>query len=102
MCVLIAKLLQKVYSALPVYERSLSMESPVDLTLGSAHTASSSYTNATNTVNGLKSSLSFVGDHLERIRKIEEYLQALEDERRKIEAFKRELPLCMQLLEESK
>jgi hypothetical protein len=78
------------------------MESPVDLTLGTAQTASSSYTNATNTVNGLKSSLSFVGDHLERIRRIEEYLQALEDERRKIEAFKRELPLCMQLLEESK
>ncbi|CAK9212056.1 unnamed protein product [Sphagnum troendelagicum] len=77
------------------------MESPADLTLGSAHTASSSYTNATNTVNGLKSSLSFVGDHLERIRRIEEYLQALEDERRKIEAFKRELPLCMQLLEET-
>ncbi|CAM6015670.1 unnamed protein product [Sphagnum balticum] len=77
------------------------MESPADLTLGSAHTASSSYTNATNTVNGLKSSLSFVGDHLERIRRIEEYLQALEDERRKIEAFKRQLPLCMQLLEET-
>jgi hypothetical protein len=36
------------------------------------------------------------------MRKLEEYLQSLEDERRKIEAFKRELPLCMQLLDESK
>ncbi|KAL2630071.1 hypothetical protein R1flu_014757 [Riccia fluitans] len=33
------------------------------------------------------------------VRKLDEYLQALEDERRKIEAFKRELPHCMQLLD---
>ncbi|KAL8152518.1 hypothetical protein V2J09_010278 [Rumex salicifolius] len=36
-------------------------------------------------------------DHLQ-VKKIEEYLCGLEDERLKIDAFKRELPLCMQLL----
>ncbi|KAH7315346.1 hypothetical protein KP509_21G045700 [Ceratopteris richardii] len=38
------------------------------------------------------------GNHIERILKLEYYLKALEDERRKIDAFKRELPFCMQLL----
>jgi hypothetical protein len=33
------------------------------------------------------------------IDRIHTYLKSLEDERRKIEAFKRELPLCMQLLD---
>lgn len=39
-------------------------------------------------------------DHiiLHKISKIEAYLKSLADERRKIEAFKRELPICMQLL----
>eukprot|EP00850_Spirogloea_muscicola_P006402 SM000030S11411 [mRNA] locus=s30:574959:577789:- [translate_table: standard] len=32
---------------------------------------------------------------------LEEHLRALQDERRKIEAFKRELPLCMGLLDEA-
>eukprot|EP00250_Pteridium_aquilinum_P033167 c5270_g1_i1 orf=177-1694(-) len=40
----------------------------------------------------------FSGDHVERMLKLEYYLKSLEDERKKIEAFKRELPLCMQLL----
>lgn len=40
----------------------------------------------------------FAGGHVERILKLEQYLKSLEDERKKIEAFKRELPLCMQLL----
>lgn len=31
-------------------------------------------------------------------QKIQEFLARLEEERNKIEAFKRELPLCMQLL----
>ncbi|KAJ6816782.1 uncharacterized protein M6B38_415770 [Iris pallida] len=34
----------------------------------------------------------------EQAQKIEDFLARLEDERHKIEAFKRELPLCMQLL----
>ncbi|KAL9268773.1 Myb family transcription factor EFM-like protein [Drosera capensis] len=33
-----------------------------------------------------------------RLQKLEEYLARLEEERLKIDAFKRELPLCMQLL----
>ncbi|GLT98486.1 hypothetical protein SLE2022_159900 [Rubroshorea leprosula] len=40
------------------------------------------------------------GDHQEtdQSQKLEEFLACLEDERLKIDAFKRELPLCMQLL----
>ena len=33
-----------------------------------------------------------------RIAKLEEYVRNLEEERKKIEVFKRELPLCMFLL----
>ncbi|PIA65388.1 hypothetical protein AQUCO_00100694v1 [Aquilegia coerulea] len=40
---------------------------------------------------------SFV-DHPEQTQKLEEFLARLEEECLKIEAFKRELPLCMQLL----
>lgn len=35
---------------------------------------------------------------LGRPRSLEQYLKALEDERKKIEVFKRELPFCMQIL----
>lgn len=40
------------------------------------------------------------GDHLQTSssQKIEDFLSRLEEERVKIDAFKRELPLCMQLL----
>lgn len=46
---------------------------------------------------------SFAGDHnnssdIQTTHKLEEYLNRLEEERLKIDAFKRELPLCMQLL----
>jgi hypothetical protein len=34
----------------------------------------------------------------EKLSKLDDCVQRLEDERRKIEAFKRELPLCMLLL----
>ncbi|KAJ4752286.1 Two-component response regulator [Rhynchospora pubera] len=37
-------------------------------------------------------------DQLEQAQKLREFLARLEEERLKIEAFKRELPLCMQLL----
>eukprot|EP00249_Psilotum_nudum_P012183 c23627_g1_i2 orf=497-2107(+) len=43
-------------------------------------------------------SIPFTEDQLERIQRLEEHVKALEDEQRKIEAFKRELPLCMKLL----
>lgn len=38
------------------------------------------------------------GDQADQTQKLEEFLARLEDERLKIDAFKRELPLCMQLL----
>jgi hypothetical protein len=38
-----------------------------------------------------------MGDETDR-QELQEYLRGLEEERRKVEAFKRELPLCMQLL----
>jgi hypothetical protein len=95
--------------AKPVYEDSEAMGSPADLTLGTsqapstnATTNTATTTTTTTTVLSKSSPSSFVGDRLQRMRKLEEYLQSLEDERRKIEAFKRELPLCMQLLDESK
>lgn len=37
-------------------------------------------------------------DAHDQTRKLEEFLSRLEEERLKIDAFKRELPLCMQLL----
>ncbi|XP_008782297.2 transcription factor NIGT1 [Phoenix dactylifera] len=37
-------------------------------------------------------------DFAERARKCQEYVEALEEERRKIEVFQRELPLCLQLV----
>lgn len=46
-------------------------------------------------------SISLVGDHLERMRRHEEYIKGLEEERKKIEVFKRELPFCMQLLNDA-
>ncbi|KAI4344071.1 hypothetical protein L6164_011343 [Bauhinia variegata] len=41
---------------------------------------------------------SFGDQQSEQTYKLEEYLSLLEEERLKIDAFKRELPLCMQLL----
>ncbi|XP_041005911.1 myb family transcription factor EFM-like isoform X1 [Juglans microcarpa x Juglans regia] len=38
------------------------------------------------------------GDQIDQTQKIEDFLSRLEEERLKIDAFKRELPLCMQLL----
>lgn len=66
------------------------MGSPVDLTLGHHHHHNNHYAAA-------------AGAAAKNVdRKAEEYLRALEDERRKIEGFKRELPLCIQLLEDGK
>lgn len=44
-----------------------------------------------------------LGDHTtEQTQKLEEFVARLEEERLKIDAFKRELPLCMQLLTNGK
>lgn len=45
---------------------------------------------------------SSIQDDGKRIVKLEEYVTRLEEERRKIEVFKRELPLCMFLLNDGK
>ncbi|KAF5945790.1 hypothetical protein HYC85_016018 [Camellia sinensis] len=37
-------------------------------------------------------------DQTDQTQKLEEFLARLEEEKLKIDAFKRELPLCMQLL----
>ncbi|XP_072982949.1 transcription factor NIGTH1-like [Typha latifolia] len=48
--------------------------------------------------NGYPMTQKSLGDQFERTQKMREFLARLEEERLKIEAFKRELPLCMQLL----
>ncbi|GLU13605.1 hypothetical protein SLE2022_302320 [Rubroshorea leprosula] len=45
--------------------------------------------------------VSKIGDGFQRLSMIDDYLRRLEDEMRKIDAFKRELPLCMLLLNEA-
>jgi uncharacterized protein YqfA (UPF0365 family) len=62
------------------------MASPSDLSLDYKHTNYSSTIQKGN------------NDQLEQTQKLQEFLARLEEERLKIEAFKRELPLCMQLL----
>ena len=44
--------------------------------------------------------VSMVKDGSQKLPNIDDYVKRLEDERRKIDAFKRELPLCMLLLNE--
>jgi hypothetical protein len=46
--------------------------------------------------------LKSVGEQSDQSYKLEEFLSRLEEERLKIDAFKRELPLCMQLLTNGK
>ena len=76
-----------------------SMGSPIDLTLGCSPQAPS---------NGYPSDVipkvgsAYPGGYLESIRKAKEHLRSMEDERRKVDGFKRELPICIQLLEDGK
>lgn len=56
---------------------------------------------STTTTSTAFKSISYSNDQLERMRRLEDYLKALEDERKKIDAFKRELPFCMQLLHDA-
>lgn len=48
--------------------------------------------------NGYAVLLNSFGDDSQQTQKLKEFLDCLEEERLKIDAFKRELPLCMQLL----
>jgi hypothetical protein len=40
------------------------------------------------------------GHQADEMQKLAEYLRTLREERGKVEAFKRELPLCLQLIDE--
>lgn len=42
--------------------------------------------------------ISGIKDSRRKLSKLDDYIKKLEDEMRKIDAFKRELPLCMLLL----
>ena len=83
------------------------MGSPTTLVL-ECRRPSAAYTATTSTTNSGCRSSNFTydqhniddDDQGKQIHRIEEYLNALEEERRKIEVFKRELPLCMQLLQD--
>lgn len=46
--------------------------------------------------------MSTIGDASERVSMIDDYVRRLEEEMRKIDAFKRELPLCMLLVNDGK
>lgn len=71
------------------------MGPPVDLTLGRC-----SSSNGYHRSDGSSSHLS---DHMQTLREAaQEYLGTLKEERKKIEGFKRELPLCIELLDDGK
>ena len=68
-----------------------SMGSPASLSFGPQ---------ASTVTSVLNCGASAGGHPAEEMQKLAEYLRALQEERGKIEAFKRELPLCMQLIDE--
>ncbi|KAG0598925.1 hypothetical protein M758_12G112500 [Ceratodon purpureus] len=72
------------------------MGSPANLSLGPQV---STVTSAIETA--LNSGVSAEGHQADQLQKLTEYLHALQEEKGKIEAFKRELPLCMQLIDEA-
>ncbi|KAF8406353.1 hypothetical protein HHK36_008440 [Tetracentron sinense] len=53
------------------------------------------------TISDFLKELSMIGNISERLSKLEDYIKRLEEEMRKIDAFKRELPLCMLLLNDA-
>jgi hypothetical protein len=77
-----------------------SMGSPIDLTLGCSTPAPNSNGYRSDVIQ--KTGSAFLGGHLESLRKAQEYLRSLEEERLKVEGFKRELPSCIHLLEDGK
>ena len=50
------------------------------------------------TISGFIAEVSAIGDCSLRLSKLGDFVAKLEEEKRKIDAFKRELPLCMLLL----
>lgn len=50
------------------------------------------------TISEFRKEVSMIGNVSEREARLEEFVKRLEEEMRKIDAFKRELPLCMNLL----
>jgi len=52
------------------------------------------------TINGFLREVALIADASEKLHKLDHFLRRLEDEMKKIEVFKRELPLCMLLLKD--
>lgn len=75
------------------------MGSPVDLTLGCNTEGHGRRNGATL---DYKNGFSAYPSGAENLESLEEQLRALKDERRKVEGFKRELPFCIELLEDGK
>lgn len=50
------------------------------------------------TISDFLNEVSIIGDISEKVSKLDGFVKGLEEEMRKIDAFKRELPLCMLLL----
>ncbi|KAF2305823.1 hypothetical protein GH714_008263 [Hevea brasiliensis] len=53
------------------------------------------------TMSDILKEVSMIGDVSEKVSKLDGFLKGLEEEMRKIDAFKRELPLCMLLLNDA-
>lgn len=49
-------------------------------------------------ISGFTREVSVIKDPSEKLLKVQDILKSLEEERKKIEAFKRELPFCMVLV----
>ena len=54
------------------------------------------------TIDELVGQVSMIGNVAEKLLKLDDYVTKLEDEMKKIDAFKRELPLCMLLLNDGR
>jgi hypothetical protein len=50
------------------------------------------------TITDFRREVSMIGNVSEKAARLEDFVKRLEEEMRKIDAFKRELPLCMNLL----
>lgn len=54
------------------------------------------------TITDFLGEVSMIGNVSERASKLDDFVKRLEEEMRKIDAFKRELPLCMTLLKDGR
>jgi hypothetical protein len=76
------------------------MGSPANLTLGpQVSTVTSAIETTLNCAASSSAAATEAGHGVEEVQNLAVYLRQLQEERGKIEAFKRELPLCMQLLD---